>query len=61
MSERKKALIMMAWRKHHKIYPVPSAVSFADPVSFTMDNDRMFFWFDLENESTGLVAEPKKV
>lgn len=58
MSKQQMDLIRKAWQKWHNIYPVPSAVSFADPVSFTHDHHgRLVFWFDTEDRSTRIVVD----
>lgn len=55
MSELYMSLIQQAIDKHEKIYPCGSVTQLGD--CFTMTGDKLFFWYNTEDDSTHLLME----
>jgi hypothetical protein len=49
------SLIQQAIDKHEKIYPCGSVTQLGD--CFTMTGDKLFFWYNTEDDSTHLLME----
>jgi hypothetical protein len=53
MTELEQSLIRKASEMHDTIYPCPHRVDFTN--CFTRDKDRVYFWFNTEDQSTHIV------
>ncbi|MBD3315151.1 MAG: hypothetical protein GF344_05145 [Chitinivibrionales bacterium] len=54
MNQIKKKLIEIATKKHEKIYPCVSRGSLDE--CFTVEGDRIMFWYNTEDHSTHLIT-----
>ncbi len=55
MSEEKMRLIQKAIDEHERIFPCGSAALLDD--CFTVNEDKLLFWFNTEDDSTHLLEE----
>lgn len=56
MDHLKKELIEEATEKHEKIYPVSHNDKLED--CFTVQEGKLVFWFNKENQSTSILTRP---
>ncbi|MBN2038271.1 MAG: hypothetical protein JW768_16140 [Chitinispirillaceae bacterium] len=55
MNELKQKLILRAKKQYKQIYPCSSKKSIRD--CFTVENDRMIFWFNTADETTHILMQ----
>jgi len=55
MNELKKRMIETARRRHNRIFPCASFLNLED--SFTVEGQKLIFWYNTEDHSTHLVVE----
>ena len=55
LTENHKVLIKDARKKHGKIYPCGSKKSFGD--CFTVQDNKLYFWFDTPDRSTHVLEK----
>ena len=55
MNEVKKSMIRKARKKYEQIYPCATKKGFGD--CFTVDEDRIMFWFNTADESTHVLTQ----
>jgi hypothetical protein len=59
MSEIKYHMIEKARKKYCRIFPCAARATLDD--CFTIENDRILFWFNTEDQSTRLLVAPAHV
>jgi hypothetical protein len=55
MNNIKERLIKQAQERYNKIFPCSSKQTLDD--SFTIENNKIFFWFNTEDKSTHVLME----
>lgn len=54
MSELKDHVMEMAMKRYRMIYPCASRCDFSE--CFTIEGNRLFFWFNTEDDSTHVMC-----